>query len=150
LGSHKNQGVTCERNPFLVGGTVEYQTVVPWRSRELTHFRSRKLTHQALIRGAPFGRPGCGRSTAAPTARFKRICLCAAAVCASPGCQKQPALDPASRLLARANGGSGFGEHTRVSFDERQGLSDIPSFARSPRGWSNLRNLLGSLCPRAV
>ncbi len=40
---------------------------------------------------------------------------------ASPGCARQPALDPAPRRLARANGGSGLGEHTRVSFDECQG-----------------------------
>ena len=31
-------------------------------------------------------------------------------------------LDPVSRLLARANGGSGFGEHRWVSFGERRGL----------------------------
>ena len=29
---------------------------------------------------------------------------------------------PDSRLLARANGGSGFGEHRWVSFGERRGL----------------------------
>jgi hypothetical protein len=41
---------------------------------------------------------------------------------ASPGCLGQPALDPAPSLLARANDGSAFGEHTRVHFGERRGL----------------------------
>lgn len=31
-------------------------------------------------------------------------------------------VDPVSRQLARANSGSGFGEHRRVSFGERRGL----------------------------
>lgn len=37
----------------------------------------------------------------------------------------QPALDLAPRLFARANGGSGFREHRRISFDERRGRMGI-------------------------
>jgi hypothetical protein len=44
---------------------------------------------------------------------------------ASPGCRRQPALDPGPRLLARANGGSVFREHRRVSFDERRGCAGM-------------------------